>query len=188
MRRPVGVIAVLVSVLAVLAIVVAMAMLVPRDRPSLGDGLTGITWQWTATTTLGDAVPSIVPDPSSYTVEFGGDGRFRAKADCTGAAGTYRVIPPGRMGPNPGLVITPDAGDPTPCGAGSLSEAFVAGLGRATGYSIVDGRLTITLDGGTRMAFRQAAQRPSSSAALIVGWCSRHDAQTASAQARTRAS
>lgn len=155
MRRPVGSLAVLASIFAVLAIVAALAIRAPEGGASAVEGLTGIAWQWTATTTIEDPEASLVPDPSSYTVEFGRDGRFRARADCTGAAGTYRVIPPGRLGPNPGLAITPDSGDRPTCGAGSLSDVFVADLGRAVGFSLVDGPLAITLGGGTRMTFRR---------------------------------
>ena len=142
-------------ILAVTAIVVVVAaVLVLTAGPSSGEGLTGVTWQWTATTASGDGAPSMVPDPSRYTVEFAPDGTYRAGADCTEAAGTYRVIPAGRMGPQTGLVITPGSGTLTACGAGSLSATFMTDLDRAAGYQIVDGLLTISLADGSRMRFR----------------------------------
>jgi hypothetical protein len=157
MRRPVGVPAALVSVLAVIAIIAATATLATQGRSSPAAGLTGVVWLWTETTTVRDPVPSIVPAPLNYSVEFGGDRRFRAKADCTAAAGTFRVILPGRMGPSPGLAITPDPGDRAPCGEGSLAETFLRDLDRAVAYSVVGDLLTITLSDGTQMAFRSAA-------------------------------
>jgi META domain len=142
------------SIVAWIAIFAALAVLILTAPPSSGDLLTGSTWQWTATTTAQGVAPSSAPDPSLYTVDFGRDGTFRAKADCTEATGTYRVIPGGRMGPRTGLVITPAPGALAACGAGSLSEAFVTDLDRAVGYQIVDGLLTISLADGSRMTFR----------------------------------
>jgi hypothetical protein len=132
MRRPVGVPAALVSVLAVIAIIATTATLATQGRSSPAAGLTGVVWLWTETTTVRDPVPFIVPAPSDYSVEFGGDRRFRAKADCTAAAGTFRVILPGRMGPSPGLAITPDPGDRAPCGEGweQVTEREAARLNR----------------------------------------------------------
>jgi len=142
----------LVPVLAALAVVVVAILLL--GGPPSGDGLTAITWQWTATTTREAAAPSTVPDSSGYTIEFRPDRTFRANADCYAVSGRYRRIPPGRMGPLTGLTITPGPNSLVACGAGSLSEAYVKDLERATSYRIADGQLTITLADGGTMTFR----------------------------------
>ena len=52
-------------------------------------GLTGKTWQWTASTTKVPASQSVVPDPENYTLDFKSDGTFSAKVDCNQLSGTY---------------------------------------------------------------------------------------------------
>ena len=64
-------------------------------------GLTGKTWQWTASTTKVPASQNVVPDPQNYTIEFKSDGTFSAKADCNQLSGTYTTTSSG------GLTIVP---------------------------------------------------------------------------------
>jgi heat shock protein HslJ len=100
---------------------VAMSILQPAGQ------LTGVTWQWTASTGAGSTSPTVVPDPSRYTIRFETDGTIEARADCNTMVA---------------------------CGAGSLSDAYVADLAMSAHYRIVDGRLGITLADGSSMSFR----------------------------------
>jgi heat shock protein HslJ len=142
----------LVPYIVTFSIVVVVSVILASMQPP--DPLTASTWQWTATTTRGDAAPSDVPDPAKYTIRFGTDGTIQATADCNTASGTYRVIPGGRSGPNPGLVISPGATTQVACPAGSLSDTFIADLGAAASYVIKDGQLRVGLADGGAMTFR----------------------------------
>lgn len=142
----------LVPFIVTFSIVVVVSLFLASLEPP--DPLTASTWQWTATTTQGGAAAPNVPDPAKYTVRFGTDGAIQATADCNTVSGTYRVIPAGRRGPIPGLVIKPSATTLVGCPAGSLSDTFVADLGAASSYVITDGQLRIGLADGGAMAFR----------------------------------
>jgi heat shock protein HslJ len=127
----------LVLVLGVAAIVAAC---------SGGSGLTGKTWQLTAITEKVPAFQGVVPaaDQPNYTIEFKSDGTFTAKADCNQLAGTYTTT-----GSN-GLTILPGPMTLVACPEGSLSDQYVAALGKAASYAVASGQLTITLtDEGT---------------------------------------
>lgn len=132
----------------VVAFSVAMSILQPAGQ------LTGVTWQWTASTAGGSTSPTVVPDPSKYTIRFGTDGTIEAIADCNAVSGTYRAIPGGRVDPFFQLLISPAATTMVACGAGSLSAAYVADLAMSAHYRIVDGRLGITLTDGSSMSFQ----------------------------------
>ena len=50
-------------------------------------GLTGKTWQWTASTTKVPASQSVVPDPENYTIEFKSDGTLLGQGGLQPAVG-----------------------------------------------------------------------------------------------------
>ena len=61
------------------------------NRGSGGGGLVGPTWQLAAITEQAPAFQGVIPaeDQGRYTITFGDDGTFAARADCNSMAGTY---------------------------------------------------------------------------------------------------
>jgi heat shock protein HslJ len=111
-----------------------------------GSSLTGKTWQLTAITEKVPAFQGVVPadEQANYTIEFGTNDTFTAKADCNNLSGSYSTTS------SNGLTIGPIATTLAACPEGSFSDQYVAGLGNAASYAIADDQLTITLtDGGT---------------------------------------
>jgi len=115
---------------------------------SSGPALTGRAWQWTASTTKVPASQSVVPDPQDYTITFATDGSFQAKADCNTVSGSYTTTSSG------GMTITPGPSTLVACGPDSLSDIYVAGLGKAASYAISNAELTITLADAGTMTFK----------------------------------
>jgi hypothetical protein len=140
-------------VIPVLAVFVAIILLAGWGTPP-ADRLTGVTWQWAGTSRAGSEMPTTPPDPAAYTMTFETDRTFLAQADCNMVAGTYRRIPPGRVGPLTGLLIAPGPSTFVACGPGSLSASFVEDLAQAATYTVVDGILAIILADGASMTFR----------------------------------
>jgi heat shock protein HslJ len=99
-------------------------------------GLTGKTWQWTASTTKVPASQNVVPDPQNYTIEFKSDGTFSAKADCNQLAGTYTTTSSG------GLTIVPGPMTLALCPDASLDTLYIAGLTATQSYTIANNQLT----------------------------------------------
>jgi hypothetical protein len=141
-----------IPTLALFAIIGAAAILVFGGHPAAG--VTGVTWQWTASTTRGVEAPVAVPDPTAYTIRFETDRTFLAKADCNTVAGTYRTIPPGRMGPLTRIGMFPGPDSLAACGPDSLSDAYVTSLRQAVSYDLAEGVLTMRLADGGSMTFR----------------------------------
>jgi len=104
---------------------------------SSSGGLTGKTWQLTATTTKVPAHQGVVTDSQNYTIEFKSDGTFNAKADCNNVSGTYTVV-------GPALTITPGPTTLVQCPPESLSDVYIATLGNAASWAVADSQLTIT--------------------------------------------
>jgi heat shock protein HslJ len=136
MRRLVVLVALAVSAVALLGACQSSA------------GLTGKTWQWTASTTKVPASQSVVPDPENYTIEFKSDGTFSAKVDCNQASGTYTTTSSG------GLTIVPGPMTLVACGEDSLDALYLAGLGTAQSYAISGGQLTITAAEEATLTFK----------------------------------
>jgi heat shock protein HslJ len=108
----------------------------PEGQP--GDAaLVGPTWQWTVLRQLNGE--TAVPEPVRYTLTFNGDGTVAIQADCGVAGGTYTTASDGSLS----IVVGPSTQDS--CGAGSLDQVFLGGLGAAQGYALENGALTITL-------------------------------------------
>jgi heat shock protein HslJ len=130
--------------IVVAAVVAALALAACAS----GSSLTGKTWQWSSWTTMTPQATSDVPDPSLYTIEFGTDGTFTAKADCNSVAGTYTSSTSG------GLKIYPGPSTLAACGSDSLSGTFVEKLGLAISYTFFRSEMTINLSDLGTMTFK----------------------------------
>jgi heat shock protein HslJ len=107
-----------------------------------GGGLTGKTWQWTASTTTVPASQSVTPDPENYTIEFMSDGTFSAKVDCNQVNGSYTTS-------GSDLSILPGPSTLVACPEGSQADFYLAILSGATSYKIDGGQLILTTADGT---------------------------------------
>ena len=112
--------------------------------------LTGKTWQLTAITEKVPAFQGVVPaaDQANYTIQFMPDGNFQAKADCNQLSGTYTTTGSG------GLTIALGPMTLAACPEGSMSDQYVAALGKAASYAIANGQLTITTSDGGTLVFK----------------------------------
>jgi heat shock protein HslJ len=114
---------------------------------SQGVSFTGTTWKWTASTTKTPVSQSVVPDPQDYTVEFKANQTFAAKADCNQVSGSWTSTA------DNGLTITLGPSTLAACGPDSLSDAFIAGLAKATRYVIEESKLILTMTDEGTMTF-----------------------------------
>jgi heat shock protein HslJ len=85
---------------------------------------------------------TLVPDPTLYTVRFGGDGRVGIRADCNRCAGTYQIA-------GAGLTIGPLACTLAACPLPSLGTQFTDALTRVSSYVQTPGELSLVHAGGT---------------------------------------
>jgi len=116
------------------------------NRGSGGGGLVGPTWQLAAITGQAPAFQGVIPaeDQGRYTITFGDDGTFAARADCNSMAGTYE-----QKGQD-GLTIVPGPSTLVACPDGSYGSLFAHALSKVTTWAIDSGQLTLTTsDGGT---------------------------------------
>jgi heat shock protein HslJ len=115
-----------------------------------GNSLTGKTWQLTAITEKVPAFQGVVPaaDQANYTIQFEPDGNFTAKADCNQLSGSYTTTGSG------GLTIALGPMTLAACPEGSMSDQYVAALGKAASYAIANGQLTITTSDGGTLVFK----------------------------------
>jgi len=128
--------------LAVPAILATLFVVAGCNMLGGGGGLTGKAWQWSASTTTAPASQSVVPDPSSYTIEFKGDGTFAAKADCNQVSGNYTTS-------GSTLTIVPGPSTLVACPDDSLADLYLAGLSTTQSYAITDDQLVLTTTDGT---------------------------------------
>lgn len=136
-----------VVLIAVVAAVMigGLALFAILRGPDSG-ALTDRTWQLTAITGQTPAFQGVFPpeEQSLYTIAFGSDGTFAAKADCNAVAGTYE------LGRNDGITITPGASTLVACPDGSYGTIFAHELANVTTWEIANDELTLTTaDGGT---------------------------------------
>lgn len=120
------------------------------------DVLVGKVWKLNAITAVMPAFRGVLPvaEQASYTIEFGADGTFTAKADCNQLAGTY-TLERGDSGPGPlepgggGITMLPAPATIGACSPGSLGDLYVVGLVKAKGVEFGRDQLTLTSrDGG----------------------------------------
>ena len=73
------------------AVAMVAAVIAAGCNSGASSGLTGKTWQLTAFTEKVPAFQGVIPaaDQPDYTVTFGTDGKFTAKADCNQVSGSY---------------------------------------------------------------------------------------------------
>ena len=136
----------LVSGLFVFALVAAGAAMAqdvtPEATASMMPSLTGVTWQWIHTA---DPTQEMDIPTADYTVTFGDDGNFHAKADCNTVLGSYTADAST-------ITIKPGPSTLVLCSPDSLGGVFTQYLGQVAVYSFTDaGDLLLELpaDGGT---------------------------------------
>lgn len=112
--------------------------------------LAGTSWQLVAIQSMDTAQGTTqVAQPSSFTLEFGQDGRSRFRLDCNRGQGDYKVRPAGD-GSSGSLTFGPIAGTRARCAPPNLDERIVRDLVYVRSYLIKDGKLFLSLmaDGG----------------------------------------
>src|SRR4029079_1009906 len=117
-------------------------------------------WQWSASTTTAPASQSVVPNPSSYTIEFKNDGMFAAKADCNQVSGNYTT-----SGSN--LTIVPGPSTLVACPDDSMADLYLEGLSTTQSYAITDSQLVLTTTDGT-MTFDGSIERGGTLSQLLT--------------------
>jgi heat shock protein HslJ len=130
----------------VLALAVTMAVSMAACSSS-GGGLTGKTWQWTASTTKAPASQAVVPDPQNYNLVFKDTATYSGKADCNNISGGYTTSG------SDGLALTPGPTTLAQCPPGSMSDAYIQGLALTKTYAISGSTLTLTAANGDTMTF-----------------------------------
>ena len=111
------------------------------------------TWQWVGTNRPADRLAP--PDPSHYTLAFGGDRTASVRADCNRGSGNYTLVEGQKIefGPMTTTLIG--------CPEGSLGPEYLSQLAAAEGWHVAGDTLSLTLEleGGT-MRFARAAPAP----------------------------
>src|SRR6187431_343842 len=141
-------------ILAVLAVGIGALLLFAfvNRGPDAGT-LTGPTWQLAAITGQAPAYQGVVPaaEQSRYTIAFGDDGSYIAKADCNSVAGTYE------LDRRDGITITLGPSTLVACPDGSYGNLFAHALGTVTTWAIAGDELTLTTADGGRGTFVDAS-------------------------------
>jgi heat shock protein HslJ len=112
--------------------------------------LEGTSWQLTAIQSMDDAQGTTpVPEPGTFTVKFGEDGRASFQFDCNSGSGSFEARPSGD-GTSGSLTFGPVATTLMACEAPSLDQHVGAALPNVRGYVLKDGQLHMSLfaDGG----------------------------------------
>ena len=95
--------------------------------------VTGPTWRWVSTLTV---YGELRPDAGAYTLHFTGDNRVQVEAGCKAGTATVGV------GDNRQLQIGTVALSRNDCpGGSSVTDQFLADLGRVRQWSVKDGDL-----------------------------------------------
>ncbi len=112
------------------------------------DPLAGVVWEWAATLKTEPASQAVVPNPSSYTAIFDGEGNVLIQADCNLARAVYTLE-------NEALTIEIGPLTRAACTPGSMSNSFLDSLGQVGSYMIEDGSLILRLgETGDTLLFR----------------------------------
>lgn len=106
------------------------------------NGLIGPNWKWTE---LIEDSPSLVPDPASYTIEFFEDRSLNVVADCNEGSGSY-LVDGNQLSLNLGSLSL------VACGPESLSDQYIAILGKVVSFERDGERLILYLGEGAGQA------------------------------------
>ena len=120
-------------------------------EPVTQEMLVGAMWQWVGGREPLSSPPFQVPDPEKYTLTFNEDGSLFVQADCNTSRGTYELS--GNQ-----LTITLGATTLVACEVDSLSNQFMANLGKAATAGSGFGNLVIGMaDEAGEMYFHRTA-------------------------------
>jgi len=128
----------------------ATATPAPSPTPPPSAGLTGNAWMASGLTLVEPPFQGSIPpeQQGNYTITFGTDGSFSAKADCNTLKGTYTTADP--SAPSGDLTLAIGLITLAQCPEGSYSDLYIAALSRVKSFAIADSALTLTLaDGGS---------------------------------------
>ncbi len=117
--------------------------------PVMGaDPLVGVVWEWAVLLKAEPASQAVVPNPTSYTAIFDGEGNVLIQADCNLARATYTLE-------NEALTIEIGPLTRAACTPGSISNDFLDRLGQVGSYMIDGDDLVLRLkETGDSMLFR----------------------------------
>ena len=120
-------------------------------EPITQEQLVGAIWQWVGGREPKSSPPFQVPDPEKYTLTFNEDGSLFVQADCNTSRGTYELS-------GDQLTITLGATTLVACEVDSLSDQFLANLGKAATAGSGFGNLVIGMaDEAGEMYFHRTA-------------------------------
>ena len=143
--------------LIVIGVIVAGLLLFSfLNRGTETGSLTGRTWQLASITGQTPAFQGVIPavEQPLYTIAFGTDGTFAARADCNSLAGTYT------LDRSDGMTITPGPSTLVACPDGSYGSLFAHALATVTTWAIAGADLTLTTTDGGTGTFVDAADAP----------------------------
>ena len=143
--------------LIVIGVIVAGLLLFSfLNRGTDTGSLTGRTWQLASITGQTPAFQGVIPaaEQPLYTIAFGTDGTFAARADCNSLAGTYT------LDRSDGMTITPGPSTLVACPDGSYGSLFAHALATVTTWAIAGADLTLTTTDGGTGTFVDAADAP----------------------------
>jgi heat shock protein HslJ len=120
----------------------------PTAAPSPTPPATGLTsnpWMVSAVTLIEPPFQGAIPpdQQGKYTITFGTDGSFSAKADCNTVTGGYTTA--NASASSGDLTLTLGPGTIAMCPAGSYSDLYIAALSRVKSFVIASSALTLTL-------------------------------------------
>jgi heat shock protein HslJ/uncharacterized protein YraI len=119
--------------------------------PITQEELVGAVWQWAGGREPLSSPPFQVPAPEKYTLTFSEDGSLFVQADCNTSRGTYELS-------DSQLTITLGATTLVACDVDSLSDHFMANLGKAATAGSGFGNLVIGMaDEAGEMYFQRTA-------------------------------
>ena len=126
----------------------APAIEAPAEPVMGADPLVGVVWEWAAFMKTEPATQAVVPNPTSYTAVFDGEGNVLIQADCNMARATYTLE-------NEALAIEIGPLTRAACTPGSISNDFLDRLGQVGSYMIDGDDLILRLsETGDSMLFR----------------------------------
>lgn len=152
------------SLPALVALLVVLALAGCTSTAAPEYSLTGVEWQWQNWTVRGSGTTE-VPDPENYTLNFNTDGTLNGRADCNQFAGAYTQEQGGIQ-----IMLGPTT--LAACPEGSLDTTYLAALGQVVaGGNDGTGNLALENAGGeTRMIFAAPAAEATGGGFLGLPW------------------